>query len=231
MADRRICAVEGCDKGAKRIGWCRLHHERWQRHGDPTAGRASPRTGCDVPGCYKPHEARGYCSSHYDKWKKYADPMGGVLTTKAGEPARFLLANVSHNSDECLIWPFSRYASGYGQIADGHQAHRKMCILAHGEPPSTKHEAAHSCGKGHEGCVNPRHLRWATPTENQADKVAHGTTNRGERCGAAKLTEAEVRAIRALEGQMTQQGIADKFGVHLMTVNNILRRRNWRWLE
>jgi hypothetical protein len=110
-------------------------------------------------------------------------------------------------------------------------AHRVMCLLAHGQPPSIEHVAAHSCGNGAGGCVNPRHLRWATASGNEADKVFHGTSNRGERSGSAKLTESEVRSIRSLEGRMTQQDIADKFGVHLMTVNSILRRRNWGWME
>lgn len=30
------CAVEGCDKGARRRGWCYTHYSRWYKHGDPT---------------------------------------------------------------------------------------------------------------------------------------------------------------------------------------------------
>jgi hypothetical protein len=106
-----------------------------------------------------------------------------------------------------------------------------MCLLRYGPPPTEGHVAAHSCGNGSGGCVHPRHVRWATASENEQDKVVHGTSNRGERCGSAKLTEDDVRTIRGLEGHMTQQGIADRFGVHLMTVNSILRRKNWSWLK
>lgn len=234
MASNGICAVDGCGKPIRSRGWCKSHYERWRAHGSPTAGRAAPRTGCDVPGCDKPHEARGYCSAHYDKLKKYGDPLHSLVSTAPGEPLSFLQSLVGHDGDGCVLWPFARYPSGYGEINDGgtpKNAHRIMCVLAHGEPPTPDHVAAHSCGNGFAGCVNPRHLRWATQSENENDKVLHGTSNRGERSGSAKLTESDVRAIRSLEGRMTQQEIADKFGVHLMTVNSILRRRNWGWLE
>jgi hypothetical protein len=63
------------------------------------------------------------------------------------------------------------------QVDSGHfeRATRVMCKLAHGPAPTPKHHAAHSCGKGHEACINPKHLRWATPRENAADAKLHGT--------------------------------------------------------
>jgi hypothetical protein len=33
----------------------------------------------------------------------------------------------------------------------------------------------HSCGNGDKGCVNPKHLRIGTPSENNADTLEHGT--------------------------------------------------------
>lgn len=33
------CVIQGCGQRQKARGWCRSHYERWQRHGDPTAGR------------------------------------------------------------------------------------------------------------------------------------------------------------------------------------------------
>lgn len=106
-----------------------------------------------------------------------------------------------------------------------------MCMVAHGEPPTGSHEAAHSCGNGREGCVNPRHLRWATPVENQSDKVAHGTTYRGERHWSAKLTEVEVKEIRALLGTMSQAAIARLYGVDPSAVSEIKSGKTWGWLS
>jgi hypothetical protein len=64
-------------------------------------------------------------------------------------------------SDECLTWPFTRINTGYGIIGRGgktYKAHRYICQWVKGEPPTPEHHAAHSCGRGHDACVNPRHL-------------------------------------------------------------------------
>jgi hypothetical protein len=103
-----------------------------------------------------------------------------------------------------------------------------MCRVAHGEPTDGA-DAAHSCGN--RGCVNPRHLRWASRSENQMDRVVHGTSNRGERCASAKLGEAEAREIKALlRSGATVSGTARAFGVHANTVRDIKYSRTWAWL-
>ena len=83
---------------------------------------------------------------------------------------------VPFDGDGCLLWPFQISTTGYGRLeVNGKKkiASRYVCELAHGEPPTRQHEAAHSCGNSK--CVNPKHLRWATHTENEADKLVHGT--------------------------------------------------------
>lgn len=147
-----------------------------------------------------------------------------------GRALQWLKLHVDHDGDGCLIWPFSRISSGYGDLAiDGeyYLAHRIMCDMAHGAPPVDKPFALHSCHNGHSGCVHPKHLRWGTNTENQEDRVAAGTSNRGR---GAKLTEDEVREIRSLRGTISQSGLADKFGVSRGAIQLILDGRNWKWL-
>jgi hypothetical protein len=36
-----VCSVEGCNETAHVRGWCRKHYGRWQRNGDPVAGRTA----------------------------------------------------------------------------------------------------------------------------------------------------------------------------------------------
>src|SRR6185312_60585 len=61
----------------------------------------------------------------------------------------------------CLLWPFSRNQGGYANVGrKSTLVHRIMCEYMHGEPPDGKPEAAHECGKGYLGCVNPHHIVW-----------------------------------------------------------------------
>lgn len=190
-------------------------------------------TMCSVAGCDKPSLARGWCNAHWKRWRRHGYPEGGQ--TDRGEPRRFLDAvALVYDGHDCLIWPFARNGYGYGLIRDGGAmvlVPRLICEAVHGPPPTPKHEAAHSCGKGHEGCVAKRHLRWATRVENFADKIVHGTIVRGEWHTSAKLTEADVRAIRALEGTASQRALAKRFGVSQRTVGQIQRREHWAWLD
>jgi hypothetical protein len=108
---------------------------------------------------------------------------------------------------------------------------RFICELAHGEPPASGQHAAHSCGNGHLGCVNPRHLSWKTAGENQMDRVAHGTSNRGRNHPCSKLSESDVQSIRRLIGRMPLKHIAEKFGINVGSVHGIKTGKNWTWLK
>jgi hypothetical protein len=136
--------------------------------------------------------------------------------------------------DECEEWPFYRDASGYGRVTiEGrmHFVHRLICARAHGAPPSQKHQAAHSCGNGHLGCVNPRHLRWATAKENVADRKRHGTQSYGEDAPRAKLSERDVRRIRTwLAKGHSMPKLAREFGVSPSVVHDIVTGKSWGWL-
>lgn len=190
---------------------------------------AKPKRICSVPNCGKFCCGHGYCRAHYRRWIKYGDPLAGGAY-KGSVPA-WCAAHVGYASDSCLKWPFNREHGKQGIIrVAGHGiiASRYMCMLAHGNPPGPRHEAAHSCGKGHEGCVNPRHLRWALPVENCADMIEHGTRAYGQKNPMHRLTEEEVLTIRELSETMTQRAIAAMFGVAQPTISNIVTRYRWR---
>lgn len=229
------CTVDGCSRRPKSKGLCDLHYQRLQKNGDPlSTPRFEPKF-CSIDGCSKPHLAKGYCSTHYGKIKRFGRPDGGRSTTPAarGEPLAWLIANVDHTGDECLIWPFSRTRQGYSQIVpqegvEDHSAHRVMCRLKHGDPPTPEHFAAHDCGNGHLGCVHPEHLYWATPQQNTMDRYRHGTMLFGAEAPAAKLTTAQVREIRSLKGIEKQRDIAARMGVSKSLVGAIQRGEVWR---
>lgn len=187
---------------------------------------------CSIEGCDNPSKTRGWCKKHYARWLRYGDP-NYTKKTPNGEPLRFLFETaLQHQSDDCLLWPYNKTGDGYpvlrykGRVKKGH---RLLCAAAHGEQPSAeRREVAHGCGN--PACVNPRHLRWATPKENQADKIAHGTTNRGERQWGSKLTAKDVLEIRALKGKVSRGVIAKRYGVGRPAIDKIHWGQRWAWL-
>lgn len=129
----------------------------------------------------------------------------------------WLTDRVNHSGAECLIWPFSKNQKGYGQVSIGpgdiRKAHRVMCTLAHGEPPTPKHLASHTCGNGHLGCVNPKHLRWQTNSENQLDRRRHGTSQSDVGTNPRKLSKQSIAEIKFLRGKVTTLELAKRYGV------------------
>lgn len=239
--DFKPCSVDGCNRNAHRRakgtrGYCSPCYQRGLKRG--TIEKVNlPKSGqCRVYGCTgnakQYNTANGYCFKHYQRWKRHGDPLGG--RTGTGALMAWLESHIDYSGDDCLVWPFARGRAGYGQVTFGDgrsNASRVMCILAHGKPPTDGHEAAHSCGKGHEGCVNPRHISWKTPTENHLDKIGHGTSNRGSKMRTSRLKEDDVRYIRTAAGTVSQQELAERFGVDQSHINKIIRRKVWAWLE
>jgi hypothetical protein len=190
-------------------------------------------TTCSIECCEKPAYCKTFCHAHYGRFKRHGHPLrGGTPRAAPGEPARWLYDHTDHQGSDCLPWPFAKNIDGYGLVyLDGTQmiASRMMCILAHGAPSEPAFQAAHSCGNGHLGCVNPLHLRWATPSENQAERIDHGTDSRGSGNGRAKLTEADVIEIREVfaTGEFSKKEIAAECGVTPSLIGSIIKRKAW----
>lgn len=123
----------------------------------------------------------------------------------------------------CLIWPFTRTPTGYAVFgAPLRKVSRAMCEHRHGPAPSDKHHAAHSCDRGHEGCVNPWHLDWKTPSENQFDRRRNGVQP------SHKLTVEQAREIRDIKGLEHTAATAARFGVRESNVRLIQAGKTWR---
>ncbi len=140
----------------------------------------------------------------------------------SGKTIQFIRDHVAYpHADWCLIWPFST-TRGYGTFSymgKPYYAHRFMCDLAHGSPPSNIHEAAHSCGD--TACVNPNHLSWKTPSENGMDCREHGTHVRSRYGNAGKLTPDQADAIRSQKDTKTLLELADEYGVSESCISNV----------
>lgn len=123
-----------------------------------------------------------------------------------------------------------------------HACHNKTCCNpAHLRVLSNKANATDNgqgakthCPKGHEYTdvntyVCPKgHRRCRTCAGMVRGK---GPTQPGHR--RALLTEDQVRSIRQryAAGGITQQQLANEHGVHIMTINGVIKRRTWRHIE
>lgn len=119
----------------------------------------------------------------------------------------------------------------------------RLCVLLHRPGKKARLFKVHrlvlaafkgKCPKGKEGCHNDGNgqnnvlinLRWDTPTNNHADKIKHGTTNRGERGPNSKLTEKQVEKIR--KDKRLQRVIANEYGILQNHVSRIKSGRRWK---
>ena len=147
---------------------------------------------------------------------------------RASVRARFSARVGGMTPSGCLPWTGSAHPTGYGFLRiNGRRvrAHRASWLLARGEIPPGAF-VCHHCDNPQ--CVNVAHLYIGSPASNSADMVARNRSGKGSRHSGAKLTGAEVVAIREQwRGGATQYALAKKYGVTRSMVWRIVRRRAW----
>lgn len=160
---KKSCSVDGCEKGGQlRRGWCKMHYQRWKRHGDPLATKH--REFCTFDGCAKEHYAQGYCTLHYQRWRKYGD--ASTLKAVAYESPEHAFSDRTEWQGDCLVWVGPRNPDGYGSIrvnGVGVGAHRHAWERENGPIPEDR-VIDHICWN--RACVNVKHLRLATLSQN-----------------------------------------------------------------
>jgi hypothetical protein len=108
--------------------------------------------------------------------------------------------------------------------------HDLILRVFRGDPPAG-HIGAHENGDKADNSID--NLAWKTQKENIADKVRHGTAQRGDKASRRILSEMDVREIRRKwsNREATQTQMAEEHGVSTATINAAIRRRNWRFCE
>ena len=136
-----------------------------------------------------------------------------------------------------LLSPSNTSSNGYAMVSLKRAGHPTRHALVHrlvadaflGPPPGKNYEVAHLDG----GKTNNRfdNLQWKTAAGNAADRLVHGTDNRGPKHKTSKLTVAKVRYIRRVRGRIGSKILGRKFGVTPRHIRAIASGREWSWLK
>jgi HNH endonuclease len=146
-------------------------------------------------------------------------------------------------SGECWKWTGSILESGYGQFRPGSsclktkrwRAHRYSWVLFHGPIPDGL-KVLHKCDN--RKCVNPDHLFLGTDLDNVRDCISkgrgkhalNGKYKRNVNNISSKITQIQADEIRYIYlncPNISQQCIANQFGINQRSVSNIIRNKTW----
>lgn len=145
--------------------------------------------------------------------------------SKTCTPVMRFWARVNKNTPtKCWIWTGCVDKWGYGDISymGKHvQAHRLSWRLLMGEPGDL--DVLHKCDT--PPCCNPDHLYLGTDADNNRDMRVRGRAKYNTR---PKLTEDQVREIRALRGTASQRQLSEKYGVSQSAISCVQAGRSWK---
>jgi hypothetical protein len=143
----------------------------------------------------------------------------------------------------CWLWLGKWSVRGYGRVSlkgrpGRHKsAHRTSWEESNGPIPQGMC-VLHKCDV--RACINPAHLFLGTQAENMEDMARKGRRRHpGLEVGRLsstggrpkKLTPAQVHEIKMLQGVMSRNAIARKFGVSGTMIGFILRGMSWKGLD
>lgn len=140
----------------------------------------------------------------------------------------------SPSKADCVPWKGHKRADGYGYVwvagRGRRYAHRVVYCQAKGISLDDidGQVVRHKCDN--PNCVNPEHLEIGTQTDNMKDALTRNRNAKKSAHGRAKLTEAEISAIRAeytgFRGQQIM--LAQKYNVSQPTISYIVNQKIWK---
>jgi hypothetical protein len=128
---------------------------------------------------------------------------------------------LSKGLSECGYEQIHLYRDGKSYARTVH----RLVLEAFVGPRPPKHECRHLDGdKVNNRLVN---LTWGTNAENVEDRKSSG-----QPWSPRRLDETKVREVRRLRSEgKTAREIAKEMGVGMWVISDVVRRRNWSWVE
>ena len=123
--------------------------------------------------------------------------------------------------DECWEWMAHKDKRGYGRYAFQRSiraAHRVAYELCKGTIPSGK-IVMHSCDN--PPCVNPKHLKVGTHSDNSRDMLRKHRSNR------QKISNQDAEVIRHTHARFIRL-LARKYRLTTTSIHYIIRRQAWK---
>jgi len=148
-----------------------------------------------------------------------------------------LVADTKKLADGCWVWTGYIRPDGYGEVCfkrHRYLVHRAAYELAYGPIPEGL-SICHTCDV--RPCLNPVHLFAGTAADNAHDMIAKGRNrykpHKGEKNGRAKLTDDDVRLIRATyaRGGVTIDELAAEYGITSTNMKFAIRGKTWPHIE
>lgn len=164
------------------------------------------------------------CGSQFLTWKYAAKNRAGIYCSlscvhqsrrKPVYGPEFIVQDCGYKTP-CWTWQYHVSVYGYGRARVGGKsvpAHRMMYERYKGPIPSGL-EPDHLCRN--RKCVNPDHLEPVTRAVNL------------QRGAKARLTNESVEEILVLAATMRRIDLAERFGVHVNTINAVVRGLSWK---
>lgn len=139
-----------------------------------------------------------------------------------------------NGDDGCWLWLGAKFAGGYGSVTfngnSSTRVHRLMYSLFRG-PIGQGLDVCHTCDT--PICANPSHLFLGNARDNALDSVAKGRNrcviHRGESAGSSKLTDQQVRTIKA--SPLSTKVLAAEYGVVRTTIQRIRSGARWTHID
>lgn len=161
----------------------------------------------------------------------FLTPRGAIISGRTKPLTERFWTRVN-KTDTCWLWTGCKDRNGYGLIGKGGRnggcffAHRLSWELHNGPIPDNLY-VCHHCDI--PLCCRPDHLFLGSQLDNIRDCSRKGRMHTGEANGGSKLTENQVREIRARYASGERiYAIAGAFGVNQSCISMIVHRKSWK---